>query len=111
VLFDTLLPVPVLTTIAAVAVAAIAVPPVVVVPLVPAGVPALTALVVEELPVKVGAETLPLGVMVALPPVWPTSPFAARVPRSIFPFSAVTSENPAGQLVSEMMMIPEGREV
>ena len=80
VLFETLFPVPVETTIAAVAVAVIAVPPVVVVLFVPDGVPALVALVVEDDPVKVGAETLPDGVMVGLPPVVPTLPFAFSVP-------------------------------
>lgn len=59
--------------------------------LVPEGVPALTADVVAELPVNAGAATLPegvkatvefdpVGVIVSLPPVVPTSPLAASVP-------------------------------
>ena len=94
-------------------------------PLVPAGVPALTADVVAldpvkvsagtvpALPVNVGAATVPagvyefiasvgwltvpVGVIVALPPLAPTSPFAATVPRSIFPLNAETSLHPEGQ--------------
>ena len=60
--------------------------------LVPAGVPALTAAVVFWSPVKVGAATVPAGVMVFDPPLVPTSPFAAIVPMTVKPFSAVTSE-------------------
>src|SRR5258708_20209508 len=73
------------------------------VPFVPAGVPALTALVVAELPVKVSAGTVPedpvndgaatvpagvkltvpfvpAGVKVSLPPMVPTSPRDERIP-------------------------------
>ena len=84
--------------------------PVVVVELVPAGVPALTADVVTCDPVKVWALMVPEGVMVALPPVCPTSPLATSVPRSVFPLSAVTSLNPVGQVPEAIrMMAPLGR--
>lgn len=83
--------------------------PVVVVELVPAGVPALVAEVVTWEPVKVCAEIVPLGVIVELPPVVPTSPLAAKVPRNIFPLSAVTSVELAGQVPDVIMKIaPEG---
>lgn len=72
------------------------------VPLVPAGVPALTAELVTELPVKV-------GVTESAPPVVPTLPLAATVPRHIFPLRAETSVNPVGQVPEAMNMIaPEG---
>jgi hypothetical protein len=54
------------------------------VPFVPAGVPALTALDATLLPVNV-------GVTLSLPPVVPTLPFAAMVPRTIRPFKPATS--------------------
>lgn len=66
------------------------------VPLVPAGVPALTALVVPWLPAKVGVETVPAGVMLSVPPVPPTSALALIVPRGKFPLSALLSVNPMG---------------
>jgi len=66
-------------------------PEVAVAELVPAGVPALVAPVVVVL-------FVPTGVMVALPPVVPTSPLALKVPRSILPFSAPTSDHPTGQV-------------
>lgn len=75
------------------------------VPFVPAGVPALTADVVPEDPVKVACWTAPEGVIVALPPVVPTSAFAARVPRSILPFRAETSVNPVGQVPLKINVI------
>ena len=63
--------------------------------------------------VSEGWLTVPVGVMVPLPPVAPTSPLAAIVPRSIFPLSADTSDQPEGQLpdtMSEMsplgMLVP-----
>ena len=64
---------------------------------VPAGVPALTALLTTLSPVNDGAEFVPLGVRVSLPPVVPTSAFAATVPTSVFPLSAVISVKPVGQ--------------
>lgn len=59
--------------------------------LVPLGVPALTAEEVTELPVKVGADTEPVGVMLSFPPVVPMLPLAFSVPTSVLPFSAETS--------------------
>lgn len=108
-LFATLFPVPVLTTMAAVAVAAMAVPPVVVVPLVPAGVPAETAESVPADPVKIGAVTVPAGVILEFPPVVPTSPLATTVPCRNLPLSADTSVKVAGQEVKVRMITPEGR--
>jgi hypothetical protein len=64
------------------------------VPFVPAGVPALTAEVVALEPVKVWAAAVrvaTVGVTVLAPPVPPTSPLAARVPRGIAAFNDVTS--------------------
>ena len=80
-------------------------PLVAVAPFDPAGVPALVALVVPSDPVKVGCETVPLGVMVALPPVPPTSPFAAIVPCKNFPFRLETSVVPPGQAPLMTIMI------
>jgi len=58
--------------------------------------------------VKLTVPFVPVGVTETLPPVVPTSPFAARVPRGIFPSSALNSVNPAGQLVSIKIMVPRG---
>jgi hypothetical protein len=61
-------------------------------------------------PEKVCAETVPAGVIEELPPVVPTSEFAAIVPRANLPLSAVTSEKPEGQLAARVRMIPpEGK--
>ena len=51
---------------------------------------------------------VPVGVIVSLPPVVPTSALAARVPIMVLPLNAVTSVVPAGQLaiVVNMMAIP-----
>lgn len=78
------------------------------VPFVPAGVPALTADVVPADPLKVGWLTVPVGVMVAFPPVVPTSPFAASVPCRNWPLSALTSVKPEGQAANDNAMRPEG---
>ena len=60
-------------------------------------------------PVNDGAELVPVGVMVSDPPVPPTFPFAASVPRMTLPFRAVTSANPSGQVpVSTHMIAPVG---
>lgn len=86
--------------------------PVVAVLLVPAGVPALTAEVVADVPVSVACCTVPAGVIVAFPPVVPTSPLAAKVPRSILPFRAEASVHPAGQEpLTTKVSRPEGTEL
>jgi len=46
---------------------------------------------------KAGALFVPAGVTVSLPPVPPTSPFAASVPYGIFPERSVASVQPAAQ--------------
>ena len=48
--------------------------------------------------VNVGWLTVPVGVMVAFPPLLPTSPFAAIVPCKNLPFSAETSVVPDGHV-------------
>jgi hypothetical protein len=94
------------------------------VPFVPAGVPALTALVVALEPVKVSAGTVPalpvnvcaaavrvatVGVMESLPPVVPTSPFAATVPTRVLPLSVEFSVQPVPQVpVVMIFMLPAG---
>ena len=85
-------------------------PVVVVLPFVPAGVPAETADVVWlVLPVNVGCDTAPVGVIVAEPPDAPTSPLAASVPCRNFPFNAATSLHVAGQVpLATIVISPEG---
>ena len=71
------------------------------VPFVPVGVPALTALVVAELPENICAAAVKVaivGVIVLDPPMVPTSPLAANVPNGMDPFSELFSAKPAGQL-------------
>lgn len=70
----------------------------------PAGVPALTAEVVADEPVKAGALTEPLGVMVSAPPVVPTFAFAASVPITVMPSRSVASVHPAEQVPDVMSM-------
>ena len=78
---------------------------------VPCGVPALVPLVAWlDVPVNTGAVTVPAGVMVAFPPVVPTSPLAAIVPCTNWPFRAVTWVNELGQVpLRIIMMAPEGK--
>lgn len=77
--------------------------------LVPLGVPAVSLDVAALEPVKVGALTVPVGVIVSEPPVVPTSPAANVVPRSTKPFSALACVKPAGQEPDATMTItPDG---
>ncbi len=122
-------PDPAVTTFAAVAEAAIAetVPagvPALTEAFVPAGVPAVMAALVPagvKLAVEfVGTEAghaivpagvaevalfVPLGVIVAFPPVVPTFEFAATVPRTNFPLKAETSVKPVGQAAERVSII------
>jgi hypothetical protein len=89
--------------------------PDVAVPFVPAGVKETVEFVpagVYEFMVSVGWLTVPVGVIVAFPPVVPTSPLAATVPRSILPLSAETSDQPEGQVPEIIRVIrPDGIEL
>lgn len=83
----------------------------------PFGVPADTA-ASDPLMVSAGtipgvpvndAEMLPAGVMESLPPVVPTSPCAARVPKSVLPSSVASSANPLGHVPESIIKTdPEG---
>jgi hypothetical protein len=85
----------------------------------PAGQEIVSAGTVPEFPVKVGAATVPAGVklavlfvpagvIVSLPPVVPTSPFANSVPTSILLLIPLTSTNPVGHACIIIRMVPLG---
>ena len=63
----------------------------------------------NESPVNVGAELVPAGVMLSVPPVVPTLEFATKVPSGILPLSSVASVYPDGQEPDAIITIaPDG---
>ena len=68
-----------------------------------------TVVVSPVKPCAAAVRLFTVGVIVSLPPVPPTSPFAATVPNRVTPFNAATSLQPAGQVPETTNVIkPEG---